>query len=213
MKRQIRFTYDTSAWFMRSITLLTILTGLLISANFAVARTTDINGQVSDPAANPNNPDNFDSVPFPVSNVKIYHGSQCQYVDINNVNTPEFYNNPVKYDTHGIINQDAAATHVVCPVVRDNATNTTGILGAEVSVNNIANDELWCEFVSRDRFGDLIDLDQDSTLSGGNRILSMDINASSAQGNFSIYCKIPRDARIYSYSVSEKLRTDFNNGF
>lgn len=139
---------------------------------------------------------------------KTYHGSECLYIDLNNANSPEYYNNPVKYDTHGVYNQDAGSTHVVCPIVRDNTRNTDGTLGAKVYVNNVASRELWCELNSRDHYGDLIDEDLDSTTSGGNRTLSLDVDASHTLGNYSIYCHLPIRARIYSYRVTEFTPTD-----
>ena len=118
-----------------------------------------------------------------VYDVKTYHGSECQYIDVASkatVGDDYEYNNPLKYDTHGVINVDAATTHVVCPVVRDNAVNSNGTLGAKVFVNNVANQDLWCNLISRDHYGGLIAQNVQTTTAGGNRTLSLDVNASAA---------------------------------
>lgn len=196
---------------VKLLTLLVFTAGFGFSGQDALARTADVSGQPMDSTVNPNFPGDLEPIPVPASDSKIYHGSECRYVDINNENSPEFYNNPVKYDTHGVFNQDAAITHVVCPVVRDNVTNTTGILEAKVAINNVADKEMWCQFISRDFFGQLMDLDQATTSSGGNQLLSLNVTVSAAYGNYSIYCKFPQGARIYSYGVTERLRTDSNN--
>lgn len=210
MKIHANYHFSPSDWIVKSAALF-LLSGCLLASQASWAKEDRSGFQFDDPIANPNVPGGLEPVPFPVSDVKIYHGSQCQYVDINNVNSPEFYNNPLQFDTVGIFNQDAGSTHVVCPIVRDNASNTSGVFSTQVSINNVADREFWCEFISRDHFGQLIAKDRDSTFSGGNRVLTMAVNASVADGNYNIYCHMPQGTRIYSYRVVERLATDNNN--
>jgi hypothetical protein len=95
---------------------------------------------------------------------------------------------------------------VVCPIVRDNTTNTGGISSAAIWVNNQAGQVTSCSFYSVGQKGETITwASKERTAEGTGAITfnNANIPRSQAKGTYSFYCGLPSGGAIYSYFVSE----------
>ncbi len=148
-------------------------------------------------------------LPFFSYDAKTFHGSECQ----------PYYGSQsgdFNYYTNRIYNTGSSGRWVTCPVVRDNTTNTSGTLGTEIYVSNIAGQTLSCTLYSYDSHGVWVASNYKSTTAGGKQTLFPDVNSSKNMGNYSLSCYLPKGASIYSYKVKEWLtnnnsRTDWFN--
>lgn len=140
---------------------------------------------------------------------KTFHGSECQ----------PYYGSQsgdFNYYTNRMQNVSTSVRLTTCPIVRDNTTNTTGTLGTEIYVNNVAGQSLSCTLYSFDSHGGWVASNTKSTTLGGKQTLYPDVNLSKDMGNYSLYCRLPKGASIFSYKVKEWLtdstkRTDWYN--
>nr|MCH9672315.1 hypothetical protein [Gammaproteobacteria bacterium] len=70
----------------------------------------------------------------------------------------------LKHLSYALTSGDDSITTVVCPIVRDNTTNTNGVDGVEIKVfNPVAGVDFECQLNSYDEFGGLVASDTDST--------------------------------------------------
>jgi len=78
---------------------------------------------------------------------KILAGNACQFADVTTIVNPSF-----AFDSGRILNTADIPVSVICPVVRDNTTNTDGTLAVQVRVNGGNDQDVLCTVTSRDRF-------------------------------------------------------------
>lgn len=112
-----------------------------------------------------------------------------------------------------MVNANSGKRNVVCPIVRDNTTNTDGTHSVYVNVSNAVNRTLECTLYSSDQFGSFIDSDSDTTSNGGNQTLYLDVDNSAEDGFYGINCNLPYTAAIRSYEVREFLDTGDDSSF
>ena len=103
-------------------------------------------------------------------------------------------------------NASSSTTWVSCPLVRDNTTNGNGTNQVLIRVYRDGtvseNIDLYCQLVSGNGYGSY-HADSDSYLGHGNAQLVLDVNSSWWRGQYSVRCKLPRNARVYSVVLRE----------
>ena len=168
---------------------------LLASVNAAAAADLAIDpGAVIDPGVIIL-PDLFDNKTMPGNACQTMYGSQA-----------------------GVINHYAAFLHntangyvrVTCPIVRDNTNNSNGTWSVNVYGFNPGGNYA-CSLYSYSTHGALQQVNSAGAAAAGNITLSLDVNNSSFNGFYTLYCNLPGNARLYSYRWAEPLRTDSNN--
>ena len=145
-------------------------------------------------------------IPF---DAKVHHSSECQP-------TSHGFSSSLVYDPRGLLNNGGSLVGVTCPIVRDNATNTTGTNYVEIAVTNVAPQQLACILYSHDTHDVLVAQSTASTVAGGKRTLRMYVTNGVLIGHYSLKCGLPSGAKLHSYTVKEWLgsgtdRTDYRN--
>ncbi len=134
---------------------------------------------------------------------KTFHGSTCQ----------PYYGSQqgdIDHRDNGLYNKGSGSRIIVCPIVRDNVNKTAGVW-TDIFVNNPANSNFRCWVDSRGKFGNVIEWRNRATNQQGNQTLHIDIYDMVQDGNFNLYCSVPKNGRIASFKTGEILRTDSNN--
>ncbi len=134
---------------------------------------------------------------------KTFHGSSCQpYTGSQQ--------RDIDHRDNGLYNRGSGTRTVVCPIVRDNVNKTRGIW-TDIFVNNPSRSRFSCWVDSRGKFGNVIEWRNRVTNAPGNQTLHIDIYNMAKDGNFNLYCSVPKNGRIASYKTGEILSTDSNN--
>ncbi len=134
---------------------------------------------------------------------KTFHGSTCQPFSGRQ-------QGDIAHRDNGVQNLGSGTRTIVCPIVRDNTKKTTGVW-ADIYVNNPAGSSFTCWLDSRGKFGNVIQWQHRTTALQGNQQLHIDIYNNVQDGNYNLYCTVPKNGRIASYKIGEILRTDNNN--
>lgn len=133
--------------------------------------------------------------------IKVYSGIECRPLLVQGA---DFIVEPV-----GIKNTGFGNLNVVCPVVRDNTKNTSGMPSAQINVWNATSGvNFHCVFYNYDLWGLITTLDSADTSLVGQRTLSFKLYTSNVGGYYTIFCIVPPGSKIYSYQVIEELETD-----
>ncbi len=108
------------------------------------------------------------------------------------------------YGAGHVTNTSGALMAVVCPIVRDNASNATGLVDLEVAVTD-ATGTLSCEAIAVGRTGNLLKISPKTILGPGNQILDFGntLNVSEDRGHYSVVCHLPANAQIHSIFYAE----------
>jgi hypothetical protein len=108
------------------------------------------------------------------------------------------------YGAGHVTNTTTATVSVVCPFVRDNASNATGLADLEVAVTDPTG-TLACDAISVDRAGNFVKIMTKATPGTGAQVIDFGtiINASADRGHYSIICRLPANARIHSLFYAE----------
>jgi hypothetical protein len=103
-----------------------------------------------------------------------------------------------------VTNTSGATLSVVCPIVRDNASNATGLADLEVAVTD-ATGTLACDAIAADRAGNLLKVTTKTTPGTGAQVIDFGtaLNVSADRGHYSIICRLPANARIHSIFYGE----------
>ncbi len=140
-----------------------------------------------------------------VYDAKTYPGIHCEAQSVAQIN--DFTN--LGFD---MFNATQGRKHVVCPIVRDNTSNTNGTHSVYVYVSNPANRTIECTLYSYDRYSGLIDSDTNSTSNPGDQTIFLDVDNSIERGYYGINCRLPQNGAIRSYEVREFHDTDEDGG-
>ena len=140
-------------------------------------------------------PELFDNKTMPGNACEAMYGSQSGVLN---------------HYTWGLYNTANGYVRVSCPIVRDNTSNGNGTWSANVYGFNPGGN-FACSLYSYSTHGALQQVASANTAAAGNITLSLDVNNSSFNGFYTIYCNLPANARLYSYRWAEPLRTDRNN--
>jgi hypothetical protein len=112
--------------------------------------------------------------------------------------------------TSGVIfNQSFTKSYqVVCPVVRDNTTNTTGLSGNVLlyaSTNNIGGDiRLQCRLAgTKPETGALENQSSPVQANLGDDQIELKLQQSTVNGGYVILCRLPARSQINAYVVTE----------
>lgn len=135
---------------------------------------------------------------------KVHHSSECQPVFAVD-QFGQFLSGWVYYE-HSLENRNRPeqVTQVVCPIVRENTTNTNGTVSVEIFVTNVAGQHLSCQLYSYDMYDTLIAGSvPKSTTAGGKQPLTVEVNSSAAKGHYSLRCMLPSGAKLHAYEVRE----------
>lgn len=130
---------------------------------------------------------------------KAYPGSACVAWGTSTDIQAELYSEVVN-------NSTTDDNSVICPIVRDNTTNSTGTGTAWVYVyrDASATSSLSCFLYSAvGSSGALSDSDSAFTTGTGNIRLDLALGTSAAPGPYTIRCILPPLSKIYSYLVPE----------
>ena len=128
---------------------------------------------------------------------RIFAGAECQLQDPSQVAaTPE-------YGFGTIENSSTITLNVICPVVRDNTSNTNGTQNFTVRVVSNGNDDVICTSYSTDEDGQLIDNVTATTDSNVPETLNIDLSLSADKGTYSMRCVLPPGSMIINYRVNE----------
>ncbi|MDD9944760.1 MAG: hypothetical protein OXU20_27210 [Myxococcales bacterium] len=134
---------------------------------------------------------------------KHYHGSLCQP----NNDEDDLY----RWYTTGTRNKgESRFAHLICPIVRDNTTNTNGAL-VRVTVREVDRGG-WCSLHA------MAWPDPSTVISawgawegGGIKIVELQLHSSFKHGHYSLWCTISEGSSVISYWVAERLPSDANN--
>ena len=152
------------------------------------------------------------------SDKKVFSGAGCQiegsgnYVD----GTPSIFN---RYG--GVFqNYHTNWDHVICPILRDQTQNLTGMQGVHVRIYNSGLGRgFWCELTSLAPFAGAgsvsgfpsfpvpLQVDHEDAPSTGLVDLSLSVTQSVADGSFMLHCEVPPQGAIYSYESTETSDT------
>ncbi|MBD0345040.1 MAG: hypothetical protein ICV63_09515 [Coleofasciculus sp. Co-bin14] len=129
---------------------------------------------------------------------KTYPGNLCQPGPFATAST-------ISYGLDGSVENTASGSiYVVCPVVRDNTTNTTGLKQIQVQINKPSSTGTYCSFYSKSADGVNTFFNEKWNFEGsGNRIISLNVQKSYASGYYFIACILPPKAKVVSYIVNE----------
>ncbi len=92
---------------------------------------------------------------------------------------------------------------VVCPIVRDFASNTNGTAKVVVRAKSPNKEPLACALVSYAPGGNVIESDFAVTTQATPASLLLDVDAGAVNGFYTLECQLPPDGFIYSYQVIE----------
>ena len=125
---------------------------------------------------------------------KTFHGSECKPIRPNS-------NQAVSYSTMGIYNGSTTNAYVICPIVRDNTLNTSGINYATLDVyqSPSTSSKLSCTLYSKKTWGaTTVDSYYRRVSNSVNyrTLLTFYLDDSSKFGSYVFYCKIPPYSRI-----------------
>lgn len=130
---------------------------------------------------------------------KAYPGSACVAWGTSTDIQAELYSEVVN-------NSTTDDNSVICPIVRDNTTNSTGTGTAWVYVyrDASATSSLSCNLYSANAStGGLAFSDFNSTTGTGNIRLDLQLSNSATAGPYTLRCILPPLSKIYSYLVPE----------
>lgn len=141
------------------------------------------------------------TAPAAFADEKVYPGAQCRpYYSFaegtNNADNVAIWNkNPLEGD----------GLYVVCPIVRDNISNTNGTRSARIAIYNtrVFRGDVGCTLWSSDRFGQGIDAKAVYAKYKGYEELEVDVNTSVLGGTYALTCYLPPESAILSYRVDE----------
>ena len=117
---------------------------------------------------------------------------------------------------YGVKNISSTTTvRVMCPIVRDNTQNKNGTWsapfasGVYVRVHNpVSGLVTRCTLYSLGTYIAPFVSGSASTNAQGDRTLFLDVNSSTAGGQYNLECHLPPQARLYNYWVNEYRPTD-----
>ncbi|MCI0655126.1 MAG: hypothetical protein L0Y39_11705 [Methylococcaceae bacterium] len=101
------------------------------------------------------------------------------------------------------VNIGAADRFVICPIVRDNHKNLDGVKSVSVRVRSPNATTLTCTLGSDTSLGVLVETDTNSTTSNVVTNLPLDINSSTKNGIYYLFCDLPPGGEVYGYRVVE----------
>jgi len=88
---------------------------------------------------------------------------------------------------------------VLCPLVRDNTSNTNGLSDIDVRVNNVtASTYVGCTAYSIDSSGSTVDWSLASTTTAGIQWLGMVIDDSADNGTYSVLCEMDAGDSVFN---------------
>jgi hypothetical protein len=136
---------------------------------------------------------------------KVYGASQACNAK-RDADTPDLHRN-----NGGMKNYSASTRQIVCPIVRDNTTNTTGTRSVEIYGHtdrvclSILDEpcSFKCTLVSRTTAGRFLESDSDSVINPGIVYMRLDVDRSNYNGTYQLDCWLPPGGRLNSYTVSE----------
>ena len=130
---------------------------------------------------------------------RIFAGSECQIFN------PSVITSIPVYDFAGIANDSSAVDDltVVCPVVRDNTSNTNGTSDFTVRVVSSGGNSVLCALYSLDEDSTLVDVHLETTTSGTPVTLNLDVNLSTNKGYYNMVCTLPPGAAVFNYRIKE----------
>jgi hypothetical protein len=149
---------------------------------------------------------------------KVFSGSQCQiegsgnYVD----------GSPSIFTRYGGVFQNYHTNwdHVICPILRDQTQNLSGMQSVHVRIYNSGLGRgFWCELSSMAPFAGAgtvsgfpsfpvpLQIDHEAASFTGLVDLSLNVNQSVIDGSFMLHCEVPPQGAIYSYETSESTDT------
>ncbi|MCA1851674.1 MAG: hypothetical protein LC647_04590 [Beggiatoa sp.] len=127
--------------------------------------------------------------------VKVFPGNACQAA----------FGNEAADLGHGVflLNGGAANRIVVCPIVRDNHRNRDGVRSVGVRVSSLNGITLTCALSSVSAGGNLLEANTNSTTSTVVTNLPLDIDRSTNNGTYVLFCELPPGGQVLSYRVIE----------
>jgi len=134
---------------------------------------------------------------------KILAGNACQFADVTTIVNPSF-----AFDSGRILNTADIPVSVICPVVRDNTTNTDGTLAVQVRVNGGNDQDVLCTVTSRDRFAKFLRDDFGVGGKDGPQTITLDVNTSVASGAYELTCLLPPRGAVLTYQITEFTPTE-----
>ena len=137
-----------------------------------------------------------DPVPPPVAGAKVVSPAACRLLGGGT--------SGLTYGAGHVTNTSGASASVVCPIVRDNTSNTTGLRDAEVAVTD-ATGTMSCAAVSVDRAGNILKSVGVTIPGTGSRIIDFgsSMNLGVSRGHYQVTCNVPNGAKIHSVYYDE----------
>jgi hypothetical protein len=143
-------------------------------------------------------------------NSKVYNGAACiVYGLIGNLDPAHSDIN--FYQADGSIKNDLPENSllVLCPIVRDNTTNTDGLRNVTVRVFIPVGQVAYCSPTSRGPFGQTTDAFRQDLFSSGSGNQSLEfkdqqrLTRSFPLGPYDLFCILPPGGILFSYFVTE----------
>ena len=137
-----------------------------------------------------------DPVPPPVAGAKVVSPGACRLLGGGTTG--------LTYGAGHVTNSSGATANVVCPIVRDNTSNTTGLRDAEVAVTD-ATGTMSCSAVSVDRAGTILKSVGVTIPGTGSRIIDFgsSMNLGVSRGHYQVTCSVPNGGKIHSVYYDE----------
>jgi hypothetical protein len=108
------------------------------------------------------------------------------------------------YGAGHVTNTSGATMNVICPIVRDDATNQDGLVDLEIAVSDPTG-TLSCDAVAVGRTGNILKSTTKNTPGTGARVIDFGtaLNVSEDRGHYAIICRVPSKASIHSIYYGE----------
>jgi len=103
-------------------------------------------------------------------------------------------------------NSTTRQAFVVCPLVRDNLTNTNGTKDVKINVYrnpNYAQAKFSCTLYSRTETGNYIESDTGFFNGFGKGYIGLDMDKGTQYGNYTVRCSILRKSNLYNIVMLE----------
>jgi hypothetical protein len=149
---------------------------------------------------------------------KVHSGAQCQLEGNGNY----WDGTPSMFGRYGGVFQNNHTNwdHVICPILRDQTQNLSGMQSVHVRIYNSGLGRgFWCELSSMAPFAGAgtvagypsfpvpLQFDHEAAAFTGLVDLSLSVSQSVADGSFMLHCEVPPQGVIYSYESSESTDT------